>query len=339
MRLTKSVTVPAIRHQRLDKNWFSVKIPVNFVLDHMDIPWYDPKTRKGYQRKPTAGRIPGAAAYVKANGPNFPDSVTLNLRKNPIFKPSPNNLDLGVLELGDETKFFVVDGQTRLEGMKKAISDGAKMEGFTIMANISVLSDVVDEMLIFRDMNSKAKAVPQGLVNALMAQQVMTAFSGPEGLKVLRDQKLLLSWKLSDVIYRLNSDVKSPLKGLIQLPNEEKLPGHVFSYLGVLASIKPAIVHFETISARDMVADLVTIWTDVLAKCPKAKSDPRGHRYLWNTTGLYILHNLYRISDRMVNINNISVIDDDYWSSEGKLASVGGVGGFKKEAKKLWPIP
>ena len=163
---------------------FVGSIKAKDILNNLDIPEYDPKNPKSnkYQRKPTESRIQAVKNRIldtKNAGDIFVDSINVNLSFTPDEAKTfitPKNT--GQIEPGEIYElnfvpgkyfFIVVDGQTRLLGLKEAINELdiaaqakfiTELENTRIQVNFSVTNDILREGYVFYLINKHAKNVP-----------------------------------------------------------------------------------------------------------------------------------------------------------------------------------
>ena len=147
------------------------------------MPRYDPHNpnTKDYQRDPSPSRISKTKDRLLADIKScdvFVDSVNLNLRLDkskenlfvkPIIKKSDGIGDVFELDLPEEYKFFLVDGQTRLRGLEQAIATRdpkyqskqiSELENIYISFNLTVTEDHFKEGYVFFLINKHAKNIP-----------------------------------------------------------------------------------------------------------------------------------------------------------------------------------
>ncbi|MDE3149600.1 MAG: hypothetical protein KGL37_09035, partial [Acidobacteriota bacterium] len=87
-------------------------MPVGLLFpDGYTIPWYDTKTKKGYQRQPQDARINQLANDLRRDRTDLPTALLLNLRTREAKAVLKDGfLDLQSL-ISSKLKFHVVDGQ------------------------------------------------------------------------------------------------------------------------------------------------------------------------------------------------------------------------------------
>lgn len=91
---------------------------------------------------------------------------------------------------------------------------------------------------------------------------------------------------------------------------------------------------------------LVNYWKAIHQLCPEAARDPKKYPYLWNTTGIYVLHlvlptvmelakGTYTTEKFKEILKQLTQMKDEHWQENGELKSIGGLGGFNKIANEI----
>jgi DGQHR domain-containing protein len=135
------------------------------------IPWYDTRTKKGYQRQPQSSRINQLANDLRRDRTDLPTAVLLNIRNRDARDSvvgSKMNLTTGVSG-SERSKFYVVDGQHRVLALEKLVDeDTERWAHFSIPFVCLLGADEEEEMSQFYIVNSTAKSVKTDLALTLL---------------------------------------------------------------------------------------------------------------------------------------------------------------------------
>ncbi|MDO4694761.1 MAG: DGQHR domain-containing protein [Eikenella sp.] len=147
----------------------------------------DPTT--GYQRLLNEKRAKDIAEYIDA-GNIIPGAIILSAQKNAEINFDSNKNEINIT--AHPNSFFVIDGQHRLYGMKKASND------ISVPVCILVGLNLQQEVQYFLDINSNQKGVPKTL-----RIELMKFLSEPDSIDSIRNT----------LFKQLNNDNDSPLFG------------------------------------------------------------------------------------------------------------------------------
>src|SRR5260370_42678743 len=97
------------------------------IPDGYAVPYYDTRTKKGYQRLPQESRINQLANDLRKDRTDLPTAVLLNVRKRDAREAAGGGeLELNrLLGLANAGSFHVVDGQHRVLALKQLIDQQA----------------------------------------------------------------------------------------------------------------------------------------------------------------------------------------------------------------------
>src|SRR6267378_5588179 len=98
------------------------------IPDGYTIPYYDTRTKKGYQRQPQDSRINQLADDLRKDRTDLPTAVLLNIRDRHAHDAvDGDRLDLErFADTRASSKFYVVDGQHRVLALAKLIEEDAE---------------------------------------------------------------------------------------------------------------------------------------------------------------------------------------------------------------------
>lgn len=180
----------------------------------------------GFQRVLDESRAKKLATFIEEGideGDVFlPTSVFLATDKVLPYDEEKNEITIAVNEIGS---FNVVDGQHRIEGLKRAAANNSKILDFEISANIAVQLDDVAQMCHFLIVNTTQKSVDKSVEQHIVARltsmvDIKDIPSLPRWIKrqVMRgEDKVALS-----IANYLNTEKDSPWFSKIRMANEPK---------------------------------------------------------------------------------------------------------------------
>ncbi|MEM2260747.1 MAG: DGQHR domain-containing protein [Candidatus Methanomethylicaceae archaeon] len=147
---------------------FVTALPLS-ILEKAVIDRWSRDNRKGYQRPPLERRLkPGKGSiveYILKELGVFPTSVLLNIRGEIKFMENEKiteNVSIGKLILPENEKLWIIDGQHRIEALKRTVREKPELEDYPLPVSILNLRDPdrFEEMLLFYIVNSRQKRIP-----------------------------------------------------------------------------------------------------------------------------------------------------------------------------------
>jgi len=192
--------------------------------------------KSGYQRQPKETRFGtgrgSIVRYLIEEMGAFPTSVLLNVRGNIKYQPKTkinDFMDFGELTVSDDEKLYIIDGQHRIEAIKRATASQPELENYPLAVSILNYKDKFDEMLHFYIVNSRQKKIPTDLVFKQLQMMVDKAIlGGKEWLKeVILGPKEERAAMATVIVDYLDEEQSSPFHGQIQYTGEPKEPHHL----------------------------------------------------------------------------------------------------------------
>ncbi len=94
----------------------------------------------------------------------FPTSILVNVRGDLSFEGSTDMgwCSYGKLRIEDEALWFI-DGQHRVEALKRAMDRNADFEGYPVIVSLLHLPQRFDELMLFYIVNRCQRSVPTDL--------------------------------------------------------------------------------------------------------------------------------------------------------------------------------
>jgi DGQHR domain-containing protein len=245
------------------------------IPDNFDIPIYDPRTGKGYQRPLQESRVNELAVDLKKDRVDLPTAILLNLRNREARQAvKDGHLRLSFLrETAARILFHVVDGQHRVLALKKLIEEeGAEKWGSFLIPFICMVGATeAEEMEQFYVVNSRAKAVKTDLAFALLRK---LSDRDPRMLERLEEKGK--AWQVSaEKLVEAMAANSSVWRGLIRLPGMEK-GNTTMPSASMVVSLKPLLVSsfFSRLTFEQQQQVLEAFWSGLREVMRPAFDDP-----------------------------------------------------------------
>lgn len=228
-------------------------------------------SNEGYQREinePHAQRI---ANYLsQKEGDNvLPTSIIINYRQP--FNVTVIRDDLVEINIPASLIGFIVDGQHRITGVRKAVDDGRDMDNYEFGVTITRFS-LDEEMVHFRNINTSANRPPKGLsqiINAKLSQEFGRTASN------LTEQA---TDRVVAMVSRLTSDPDSPWYGRIAMGGLRKRSFHTTVQSQFVHSFLPMFIsgrfYDPTERSEHIYQILLNYWRAVQTTWPEAMNNP-----------------------------------------------------------------
>ena len=278
-------------------------IPAFEIATKAEIYRRTPQRKNGYQRELSSTRLGkgklGVVGYILKQMGVFPTSVLVNVRKEEaavefIEKKKINeNISLGDLIVPDDVKWYIVDGQHRIEGLKIAMREKPDLASYPVIVTMTN-EDIFYEMLIFYIVNSRAKSVPTDLSYRIL-QRMYYDIKAPKWIEETiilgADRRKAVAATIVDY---LNSIEGSPFKGRIQEVGEPSKPEHIVKdgtltrYIAEILKVKI----FQEMYDRDVADLLIRYWSVIKELYPACFEKPKEY-VLLDTFGLSSLSKLF----------------------------------------------
>lgn len=257
------------------------------IPDFFEIPWHDPKTKRGYQRPAQESRVNQLAADLRKLRADLPTAVLLNIRgreARDVLKGT--HIDVAELKANGH-KFHVVDGQHRILALDKLIKEAAyKWAHFVIPFVCMVGADEEEEMNQFYIVNSTAKSVKTDLALMLLRAR---AEADPSVMEALQERGR--DWQVAgqSLVERLAAE-SLIWRHRVRLPSMEKGETTISS-ASMVASLKPLLTSpfFGGAKPTQQLKVLDAFWQAVRNVLRQAFDAP-GSYSLQKGVGVIVLH-------------------------------------------------
>jgi len=290
----------AIR-QRGGRNQFDIYVstmPAYQLIERCVIDRWTPENPEGYQRLPDERRLGlgrgSAVRYLMKELGCFPTSVLLNVRGELSFE---GELDLGWCILGeltidDNAKLWLIDGQHRVEALKRAVERNADFEEYPVIVSLLRLPKRFDELMLFYIVNRRQRSVPTDLAYRHLQQMLWE--KGPEWLYELEGRRGVRLGLATEIVDYLNEDPRSPWCGRVRRVGEDRREEHIIHDKPLIRSVAEVLRErvFEGMPIRELADLLIDYWNAVSRVYPPAFEKPRTYTLL-ATPGIFSLHMLF----------------------------------------------
>jgi len=308
-------SVPAVSGPDMEDGSHMVTgfIPMRALFGRFTVPYYNPITKKGYQRAPSKARISQFANKLRSSRIDMPNSVLFNIRDTSAREYFKNGF-LHLPEIKDnnnsDLKMHIVDGQHRILALKKAIFDGWEEGADFLVPFICILgAEEPQEMKQFYEINSNAKSVRTDLALALLKQMTI---EDPSMIEDLEGKKKAWLIEAQTIVERLANE--SPLwRGRIRLPMMEK-GATTMPSASMVKSLQPVLTSafFRRLSEDQRLRILEAYWEGVRQLIPAAFDTPDDYTLL-KGVGVRVLHNLLPVVVEAIrDAGKSTAVSDNY---------------------------
>jgi DGQHR domain-containing protein len=267
------------------------------LLERCSVDRWTTDNTKGYQRLPLVKRFSegkgSIVRYLMKEIGCFPTSILLNVRGELSFEEGEDMgwCTLGDLDIGDE-ELWLIDGQHRMEALKRAIDRNADFEKYPVIVSILQLPNRFDELMLFYIVNRRQRGVPTDL--AYRHLQRMLWEKGTDWLYELEGRRGVLLGLATEIVDYLCDDPRSPWYGRIRRVAETKTDDHIIQDKMMIRSVADVLKEkvFEGLPVSDMADLLIDFWNTIVWLYP-AVFDESRHYTLLAAPGIYSLHMLF----------------------------------------------
>jgi DGQHR domain-containing protein len=261
------------------------------IPDHYTIPYYDTRTKKGYQRQPQESRINQLANDLRKDRTDLPTAVLLNVRK----RDAREAVDRGELELNrllglaNVGTFHVVDGQHRVLALKKLIDEDTDRWSQLMIPFVCLLgAPEEEEMEQFYIVNSTAKSVKTDLALVLLRRR---ADKDPAVYEALQERGR--EWQVDGqaIVERLAAESQI-WKPRIRLPSMDKGETTIPS-ASMVTSLKPLLssAYFGGLKPDQQIKVLDSYWHGIREVLRAAFDEPDKYA-IQKGVGVIVMHSV-----------------------------------------------
>ncbi len=247
--------------------------------------------KRGYQRLPSEARFGtgrgSIVRYLLNELGSFPTSILVNIRGKVDYQPIRkinSAIELGEIDIASTETPIIIDGQHRLEALKRAAIKQPEIRNYPLPVSIMNLADKFEEMVHFYIVNSRQKPIPTDLVfRQLQVFSEQAVLGGKDWLKEVilgpREQRAALA---SLIVDALEEEQNSPFYNAIQYVGEEREPHHLLRDYQLSRFISTILKEKALAGlSPDRFATLYgEYWSAIKDLYPEAFNKPQEHRLL-----------------------------------------------------------
>jgi DGQHR domain-containing protein len=297
-----------------ERGLYLTSLPVRDLVSNAEIDRWTKTNREGYQRPPLESRLKarGKASimrYLLDEAGIFPTSVLLNIRRRLVFKEEVNlteKISFGKLVIPDKEKMWIVDGQHRLESLKRVASIRPEFNEYPIPVTIVDIDDRFLEMLMFYIVNSRQKKIPTEIAYRHLQKMVeeVEVKEKHEWVKnVLLGPEEVRKGVAAIIVDFIASDENSPFYDRVRYTGEERESHHLVDDI-VLETYISKLLKEKTFSMMEperLAALLIDYWSAIKDLYPSCFNEGESDQYtLLKHTGIasftYLFPTVYSYS-------------------------------------------
>ncbi|MDR2547353.1 MAG: DGQHR domain-containing protein [Lachnospiraceae bacterium] len=233
--MNKSIVRPASLIQQGNLVLYSTSLKVSDLLipNFYSIDRLDPENanEKGYQRLLNKSRAKKLADYIIAGQDTkdafLPTSVFMATDKNIEFDQEKNTI---TIVTNDVCPLNIVDGQHRVEGLKMAAEEDARVLNFEIPVNLAINLTEIEQMCHFLIVNTTQRSVEESIAQRIRARltKAMDVDDTPNLPKwIFKSVQKGEDEKALSYVDYINNEKNSPWKDKIKMANVESNNGSV----------------------------------------------------------------------------------------------------------------
>jgi len=286
------------------------------LTERFRIPRRDHRRKTGYQREISLTRVNRIVTDLREKKIDLPTAVLLNLR---AYNESVNLVRRGDTEFfnPDSEPLFIVDGQHRVEALKKLVdAEPERWIDFAIPFVCMLGASELEEMEQFYVVNSTAKSVRTDLALDLLKQRaeadadVMDTLIARGQVWKVKAQTLVEALERNSTIWH----------GRVRFPGE---PGGntMIASAGMVSALKGLLgtPYFGSITIENQVKVLDAYWEGIRQVIPDVFADPSSY-VLQKVTGVLVMHGLLLSVIEYVRSKGWSVIEPTSYEKAMKEA-------------------
>jgi DGQHR domain-containing protein len=281
-----------------ETSFYVTIIPAIELVERHDLDRWTPQHTRGYQRLPREDRFGSKrgsiSRYLDREMGCFPTTILVNIRGNITYHEDQDLglFSMGRLEIDGSEKLWILDGQHRVEALRRAMIDNKEFEDYPVMVSILQLSKRFEELMYFYLVNRRQQGVPTDLVYRHL--QLMLKEKGEEWLHQFEGKQNLNKGKAATIVDMLNENPRSPWQGRIRMVTEGRLNQHIVRdtlMIRVIAAILSK-KECQKVPPGDMADLLVDYWYVISHLYPEAFENSRQYTLL-GAQGVTSLHYLF----------------------------------------------
>ncbi len=273
------------------------------LVERMNVDRWTPDNYGGYQRFPTESRFSmdrgSVLRHLTKEYGWFPTSIVINIRGSMKFTVEKDWgwYSRGILDTGSRLgrgEFWLIDGQHRLEALKRAINRNRDYENYPVSASVLTLPERFDEMHLFYIINRRQKGISTDL--AYRHLQRMLWQKGEEWILDFEGQAGLDRSYAVEIVDQLNKEPVSPWYRRIRVVGEPRRAEQVVSDNHASSSILPVLKDpiFKGMPIKEITWHLMDYWNALYRLYPECINSPSAFSMM-RRPGLPALNRLFTV--------------------------------------------
>ena len=246
----------------------------------------------GYQRKPSVSRVNKLARDLQNGMVDLPTAILLSIRDTSLI-PRKDRSGRFMLSLpaNGSRPFYVIDGQHRLEALKRVMEESTDTyDGwfeFHIPTVILFGANEAVEMDQFHTVNSNAKSISTDLALDLLKKRAAQQGSFRKYLIEKGEGWKVESQELTEIVAQ-----REIWREKVRFPNEPK-KGTLINSNGFVRSLKRALEqeNFATYSPDQQATIIEAYWKGIRSALPECFNAPSEYN-IQKAVGVSVLHYL-----------------------------------------------
>jgi DGQHR domain-containing protein len=258
------------------------------LAERFVIPRRDHRRKTGYQREASISRVNRIVADLREKKIDLPTAILLNLRTFDRVKNLRVTTESTTLVMENEP-LFVVDGQHRVEALKKLVAEEPEgWSDFEIPFVCMLGASPDQEMEQFYIVNSTAKSVRTDLALDLLKQR---AESNVDVMTTLIERGQAWKVKGQTVVEELER-LSTIWRGKVRFPGDASAD-KIIASAGMVSALKQPLStpYFGSITTENQVKVLDAYWQGIRKILPEVFDNPSQYT-IQKATGVLVLHGL-----------------------------------------------
>lgn len=262
------------------------------LIHRYQIPQRDFENQKGYQRLTSKTRVNKLVRDLKKRVVDLPTSLLLSVRRetglHPTEHDSTGQYILSLPENGEQP-FHVVDGQHRLEALRRLVEEEQDAYWVEYMMPVIIFFNADDytEMVQFHTVNANAKSVPTDL-----ALDLLKTRAAAEGRFLAHLNEINEGWKVTAQTMMENLSERGVWSGRIRFSTQSK--GNTLIKSNSFASCLKRVLeqdNFDTYSGDQQIDIIDAYWRGIARALPTCFKEPEKYN-IQSMVGVQVFHDL-----------------------------------------------
>ena len=297
----------------------------------------------GYQRQKLVRKANKIKDFLLSNNGLMPTSILASFRSARVrFRPTSGAY--GILTVPDSARTYIVDGQHRVEGLKRAIQEKRELQDFVYPVVFMAPSKwgrryqpEMEEGKQFITINKTQTKVPTDLVDTMLWSLRFYDQQDSQVAKESLPEEIYEEMKIRAKALTLVNQIRDyeNWRGKIRFANAPKgdtiLKQSVMvdTLVNEIMSKSP----YDAMTVEELAIRLDNYWSAILDYYPNARTSPSQY-FIQRRFGIYVFHTVFPTIDRATSgphdvgdfaaaLARFSMKDDDFWGPDGDASELG----------------